>query len=69
MTPFLMRREEDQAEDGAHYVVKRGPVPGTEPIGQRRPLMRGRDLREGAHETTVTAITGRGVILQAYAAR
>ena len=58
-------REEDQAEDSADYVVQRGPVPGTEPLGQRRPLTCGRNVREGAHETTVTAITGRGVILQA----
>ena len=58
-------REEDQAKDGADYVVQRGPVPGTEPLGQRRPLTGGRNVRDGPHETTVTGITGQGVILQA----
>jgi hypothetical protein len=38
------RREQDQAEHPADHVVKRRPVPGTEPLGQRRPLTGGRNL-------------------------
>jgi hypothetical protein len=62
------RREEDDSEQRADDIVECGPVAGTEPLSQRRPLTCGRNVRDGAHIPTVTAIVGESVILQAYAA-